>query len=179
MNVATASAAPGTFPALVLNADYRPLSYYPLSLWGWQDAVKAVFLDRVNIVSEYDRSVRSPTFEMKLPSVVSLKNYVRPALYPAFTRFNVFLRDRFTCQYCGDDQDLTFDTAAVDQIVHAIQAAKERGFTTAGWSDQRGDRIFFDLHVQIDQRLFLTVKQVQVLYVKNYILHSYLLIPSL
>ena len=109
MNVATASAAPGTFPALVLNADYRPLSYYPLSLWGWQDAVKAVFLDRVNIVSEYDRSVRSPTFEMKLPSVVSLKNYVRPALYPAFTRFNVFLRDRFTCQYCGDDQDLTFD----------------------------------------------------------------------
>ena len=109
MNVATASAAPGTFPALVLNADYRPLSYYPLSLWGWQDAVKAVFLDRVNIVSEYDRSVRSPSFEMRLPSVVSLKNYVKPALYPAFTRFNVFLRDRFTCQYCGDDQDLTFD----------------------------------------------------------------------
>ncbi len=109
MNVATASAAPGTFPALVLNADFRPLSYYPLSLWGWQDAVKAVFLDRVNIVSEYDRCVRSPSFEMKLPSVVSLKNYVRPALYPAFTRFNVFLRDRFTCQYCGDDQDLTFD----------------------------------------------------------------------
>ena len=28
-------------PALVLNADYRPLSYYPLSLWTWQEAVKA------------------------------------------------------------------------------------------------------------------------------------------
>ncbi len=41
-------------PALVLNADYRPLSYYPLSLWPWQDAVKAVFLDRVQIVAEYD-----------------------------------------------------------------------------------------------------------------------------
>ena len=37
-------------PALVLNADYRPLSYYPLSLWSWQDAVRDVFLDRVNIV---------------------------------------------------------------------------------------------------------------------------------
>ncbi len=35
-----------TCPALVLNADYRPLSYYPLSLWCWQDAVRAVFLDR-------------------------------------------------------------------------------------------------------------------------------------
>ncbi|MEC8585734.1 MAG: HNH endonuclease, partial [Pseudomonadota bacterium] len=29
-------------PALVLNADFRPLSYFPLSLWPWQDAVKAV-----------------------------------------------------------------------------------------------------------------------------------------
>ncbi len=100
---------PDNCPALVLNADFRPLSYYPLSLWSWQETVKAVFLDRVNIVSEYDRFVRSPNMEMRLPSVVSLKTYVRPALYPAFTRFNVFLRDRFTCQYCGDKHDLTFD----------------------------------------------------------------------
>ena len=93
----------------MLNADFRPLSYYPLSLWSWQDAIKAVFLDRVNIVSEYDRFVRSPNFEMRLPSVVSLKTYVKPARQPAFTRFNVFLRDRFTCQYCGSRDDLTFD----------------------------------------------------------------------
>ena len=42
-------------PALVLNADYRPLSYYPLSLWSWQDSIKSVFLDRVVIVSHYER----------------------------------------------------------------------------------------------------------------------------
>jgi len=100
---------PETMPALVLNADFRPLSYYPLSLWSWQDTIKAVFLDRVNIVSEYDRYVRSPSFEMRIPSVVALKTYVKPALYPAFTRFNVFLRDRFSCQYCGAKEDLTFD----------------------------------------------------------------------
>ncbi|EAU42437.1 putative endonuclease protein [Fulvimarina pelagi HTCC2506] len=96
-------------PALVLNADYRPLSYYPLSLWSWQDAIKAVFLDRVTIVAEYDRAVHSPTASMRLPSVVCLKSYVKPARNPAFTRFNVFLRDRFQCQYCGDHNDLTFD----------------------------------------------------------------------
>ena len=96
-------------PALVLNADYRPLSYFPLSLWSWQDAIKAVFLGRVNILSEYERTVHSPSYEMKLPSVVCLKTYVQPAKYPAFTRFNVFLRDRFACQYCGDGDDLTFD----------------------------------------------------------------------
>lgn len=96
-------------PALVLNADYRPLSYYPLSLWSWQDAIKAVCMDRVNIVSSYDTVVRSPSFEMKLPSVISLKSYVKPARYPAFTRFNLFLRDRFLCQYCGTKHELTFD----------------------------------------------------------------------
>ncbi|MCB5177683.1 MULTISPECIES: HNH endonuclease [Microvirga] len=100
---------PEACPALVLNADFRPLSYYPLSIWCWQDAIKAVFLDRVNIVSEYDKVVRSPTFEIRLPSVISLKTYVKPSRHPAFTRFNVFLRDRFTCQYCGAREDLTFD----------------------------------------------------------------------
>lgn len=103
------SASPEACPALVLNADYRPLSYYPLSLWSWQDAVRAVFMDRVNIIAEYDRAVSSPSFSMRLPSVVSLKTYVKPARTPAFTRFNVFLRDRFTCQYCGAHEELTFD----------------------------------------------------------------------
>ncbi len=96
-------------PALVLNADYTPLSYYPLSLWPWQTAVKAVFLDRVDIVEEYLREVHSAHFAMKLPSVIALKQYVRPSQYPAFTRFNLFLRDRFQCQYCGSIKDLTFD----------------------------------------------------------------------
>ena len=99
-------------PALVLNADFRPLSYFPLSLWSWQDTVKAVFLGRVNIVSEYDRVIRSPTLEMRLPSVIALKEFVPAERRPAFTRFNVFLRDRFTCQYCGDafpTPELTFD----------------------------------------------------------------------
>ena len=63
-------------PALVLNADYRPLSYYPLSLWSWQDSIKSVYLDRVTIVNNYDRVIRSPSFSMKLPSVIALKSYV-------------------------------------------------------------------------------------------------------
>ena len=65
-------------PALVLNADYRPLSYYPLSLWCWQDAVKAAFMERVDIVAEYDDYVNSPSISIKIPSVVVLKDYVRP-----------------------------------------------------------------------------------------------------
>ena len=96
-------------PALVLNADYRPLSYFPLSLWPWQEAVKASFLDRVVIVAEYETTVRSPSTEIRLPSVVVLRDYVKPAAWPAFTRFNLFLRDEFTCQYCGAKGEMTFD----------------------------------------------------------------------
>jgi 5-methylcytosine-specific restriction endonuclease McrA len=105
----TIAVSPESLPALVLNADYRPLSYYPLSLWSWQDAVKAVFLDRVDIISEYEHEVSSPSFSMKLPSVVCLKSYVKPPEHPSFTRFNVFLRDKFECQYCYSKEDLTFD----------------------------------------------------------------------
>ena len=77
-------------PALVLNADYRPLSYYPLSLWCWQDSIKSVFLDRVTIVSNYNRVIRSPSFERNLPSVIALKNFIKPSENPNLTRFNVF-----------------------------------------------------------------------------------------
>ena len=96
-------------PALVLNADYRPLSYYPLSLWCWQDAVKAAYMERVDIVAQYDKFVHSPTIKIKIPSVVVLKDYVKPQKSVAFTRFNLFLRDEFRCQYCGSRGELTFD----------------------------------------------------------------------
>ncbi len=100
---------PDSCPALVLNADYTPLSYYPLSLWSWQNAVKAVFLDKVDIVAQYDREVHSASMAMQLPSVIALRQYIKPSEFPAFTRFNLFLRDRFECQYCGSGDHLTFD----------------------------------------------------------------------
>ena len=88
-------------PALVLNADFRPMSYFPLSLLSWQDAISAVFSQRVSVVAEYDACARSPSTRIRLPSVVALRKYQRTPRRVAFTRFNVFLRDRFTCQYCG------------------------------------------------------------------------------
>ena len=96
-------------PVLVLNADYRPLSYYPLSLWSWQDAIKATYLDRVDILAEYGHFVRSPSVQIRMPSVIALREYVNPKKQVAFTRFNLFLRDEFRCQYCGSEGDLTFD----------------------------------------------------------------------
>ena len=47
-----------------------------------------------------------------MPSVIALKSYISPQTNPNFTRFNVFLRDKCKCQYCGIKKkikDLTFD----------------------------------------------------------------------
>ena len=99
-------------PSLVLNADFRPLSYYPLSLCSWQDTIRLVFSERVSVVERYDQKVNSPSISFNLPSVIALKDYVMPQRKPAFTRFNVFLRDNFTCQYCHQNfsaNELTFD----------------------------------------------------------------------
>jgi 5-methylcytosine-specific restriction endonuclease McrA len=115
-------------PALVLNADFRPMSYFPLSLLSWQDAVSAVFSERVAIVAEYeDACARSPSTTIRLPSVVALRKYQPLKSRVAFTRFNVFLRDRFTCQYCGErfpSSALTFE--------HVVPRSKG-GLTT--WSN--------------------------------------------
>lgn len=128
------------FPVLVLNADFRPLSYFPLSTWTWQDAVKAVFLDRVSVLSEYEKEVRSPSFSMRLPSVIALRDFIPSARTPAFTRFNVFLRDGFSCQYCEArrvTQELTFD--------HVVPRA--RGGRTS-WDNLRPARSILYLGLQ-------------------------------
>ena len=97
---------------LVLNADMQPLSYAPLSIWNWQNALVAVLQNRVVEVRTYeDVVVRSATQQFEVPSVVALKRY-RKRRGVSFSRYNVFLRDEFKCQYCGgrfDIRDLTFD----------------------------------------------------------------------
>lgn len=100
------------YPALVLNADWAPVTTYPLSVWSFERTMRNTLKNRVTVLETYDAVLRSPRITYVPPSVVVLKTQVkRPALVP-FTRFNLFLRDCFTCQYCGEEyapKDLTFD----------------------------------------------------------------------
>lgn len=97
---------------LVVNADMQPLSWAPLSVWNWQDALVAVVQERVIQVKSYaDVHVHSASRAFEVPAVVALKNY-RTRSKVAFTRYNLFLRDGFRCQYCGNTystKELTFD----------------------------------------------------------------------
>jgi len=99
-------------PALVLNADHNPLSLLPLSTWHWEAAVSAVVADRVDVVAEYDRSARSPSRSMRLPSVIALRIYQdleRPA---PLRRINLYILYGGRCAYCGKaapTEEMTFD----------------------------------------------------------------------
>jgi 5-methylcytosine-specific restriction endonuclease McrA len=98
---------------LVLNHDGAPLSMLPPSVIDWQLAVKLLYLNKVMVIKEYeDWAVRSQHLELKVPSIVMTRRYVRPRQKVLFNRRMVYLRDNFTCQYCGEQfqaKDLTLD----------------------------------------------------------------------
>lgn len=100
------------YTALLLNADFTPMSVAPLSVWSFERTLRNVLKERIIVLEEHDILLRSPTFEYRPPSVVALKNYVKAPRKVVFNRMNIFLRDDFTCQYCGKkfrSNDLTFD----------------------------------------------------------------------
>ena len=63
-------------PALVLNADFQPLNYFPLSTMDWQTAVKNIYEGNLSVVAEYDEVVRGPSKTMRLPSVVAMRDFM-------------------------------------------------------------------------------------------------------
>jgi 5-methylcytosine-specific restriction endonuclease McrA len=87
--------------------------YFPIRVLQWQDAVKMIYEGTVDVLAEYDEVLRSPSTTWMMPAVVRLRRSVgRHRHGLKFSRMNVFLRDRFRCQYCGQPfrwGELTFD----------------------------------------------------------------------
>ena len=100
------------YPALLLNADFRPLSVLPLATLPWQEAVGAVLADKVVVVAEDERVVRSPSRAMTLPSVVASRVFHdldRPA---RLSRLNLATAWGDRCGYCDaklGTEEITFD----------------------------------------------------------------------
>ena len=146
------------YPCLLLNADYQPMSYLPLSLWNWQEAIKAVFSGKVTVVDVYsDVTIRAASIEVPLPSVIALSQYVPPPKHhtPAFTRRNVFLRDEYRCQYCR--QSFPKDALSIDHV-HPRAKGGTLHWTNAVTSCLRcngikGSRSLDDIRMQFGMQL--------------------------
>jgi 5-methylcytosine-specific restriction endonuclease McrA len=101
---------------LVLNASYQPVARIP-----WQRAITLFFLGKVEVIEEYeDKTIRSVTFEVKMPSVVRFFRMLkRRKPQVRFSRENVYARDHGACQYCG--QKVTRAEATYDHVVPRSQ----------------------------------------------------------
>ena len=86
---------------LLLNADGLPVSLLPVSAIKWKQAINYLLMDKVHVLDWYDDwIVHSPSWETKVPAVIMLKKQMRRYTNPRYSKFNVMLRDMFTCQYC-------------------------------------------------------------------------------
>lgn len=77
--------------------------FAPYGVISWERAVVLCFLDKAEVLEEYDDAVCSPSISLRTPAVIRLtKARVRPTHRVRFSRQNVLLRDAYRCQYCGE-----------------------------------------------------------------------------
>lgn len=93
-------------PVLVLNQ-----SYEPLNLCRTRRAVVLVFHGKAEVLENGRGELRSVSCAFQMPSVIRLVYMVtRPRHQRRLSRFEVFSRDQYTCQYCAQQtKDLTLD----------------------------------------------------------------------
>jgi 5-methylcytosine-specific restriction endonuclease McrA len=106
-----------TYTSRTTTTDTRTLvlnqAYEPIKVVSWQRALTLLTLGKVEVLEEYDWTVRSVTVVIKVPAVVRLLRVFRRRRQPVkFSRVNIYARDRYRCQYCGDRKpiaELTYD----------------------------------------------------------------------
>ena len=86
----------------------------PHRIVSWERGVVLVYLGKAEVVAEYENEIiRSRSLAIKMPAVVRLvRGRVSTKQTVRFSRVNVFTRDGFRCQYCGEKRamhDLNYD----------------------------------------------------------------------
>jgi 5-methylcytosine-specific restriction endonuclease McrA len=97
---------PSHRPVLVLNQNYEPLN-----VCNVRRAMCLVFGDKAEVLEFYGTPIATATRAFDAPSVIRLIYMIRrPRPRVKLTRREIFVRDEYTCQYCGArGHDLTID----------------------------------------------------------------------
>ena len=97
--------------------------FAPHTIISWQRAIVLVILGKAEVVDEYDDVVRSCTVTMRTPSVARLvRGSVSHRHVVRFSRLNVFTRDGFRCQYCGERK--TMRELNYDHVLPRVRGGK-------------------------------------------------------
>lgn len=108
---------------LLLNSDASPVSLLPLSVISWEDAVQKMVTEKATVLEWYeDWVVHSEKWSTPVPAVMILKEFQKKKTVVRFSKNNVFLRDNYICQYCGDD--VTRSSATLDHVLPASHGGK-------------------------------------------------------
>jgi 5-methylcytosine-specific restriction endonuclease McrA len=108
---------------LLLNADGAPVSFLPLSVINWQEAIKYMVLDKASVLEWHDNwVVHSANWETQVPSILMLREYMKPKSSIRYSKGNVFLRDNYTCAYCGNK--LEKKQCTLDHVVPTSHGGK-------------------------------------------------------
>lgn len=93
-------------PVLVLNQNFEPLN-----VCNVKRALVLVLLGKAEVLEQNHQIIHTPQFSMTCPSVIRLQHLIRrPRPRARLSRKEVFIRDSYTCQYCGiRTRDLTLD----------------------------------------------------------------------
>lgn len=93
---------------LLLNSDYEPLNICTL-----HKAIKLIILNKADVLHySGDTFVSGGGLSFEIPSVIRLNYKAKRKFRTEFkvSRYGVYARDNFTCQYCGQKHiDLTLD----------------------------------------------------------------------
>ncbi len=101
-------------------------SFEPLHIVTWQRAIQLLFQGKVEVIEESEQEIRTVKITIKVPAVLRLLTYVplsRKKHIVRFSRANIFLRDQFVCQYCGEKFNKAHLT--LDHVIPIVQGGRK------------------------------------------------------
>ena len=120
-------------PTLVLNRNWQPVNVATVAralVLLWNESARVV--DPLDYQTfdwndwsqlrprEGDAFVQTIRFQVRVPEVVTLTEYDRlPTAAVSFSRRNIFKRDKYVCQYCGNQPGT--DELTIDHVIPRAQ----------------------------------------------------------